>query len=124
MIQKMDINKLTKAEENIMHMLWQKGEAMVSELIDEMPDPKPPHSSISSIIRILEKKKFVHHKAYGKTHVYFPLISKKQYTSFSLKKIIQSYFSGSPSALVSFLVEDEVLTEEDIVDIKRQLDLQ
>jgi len=104
----MKYQKLTRAEEEIMHLLWRQNEpCTVSQLIDDMSfKSKPPHSTISTIIRTLEKKGFVNHKAYGRTHAYFPVIAKKEYTKFSLKKLISGYFEGSTNELVSFLVKE------------------
>jgi BlaI family penicillinase repressor len=114
------MQKLTKAEEEIMQMFWDKGPSLVSALIDEMPEPKPPHSSVSSIVRILEKKGFIDHKAYGKTYEYFPIIEKQDYTRFSLKKLISNYFEGSVNQLVSFLVEENDLTLSELEKIKAE----
>ncbi|MEY4904496.1 MAG: hypothetical protein RLZZ292_2311 [Bacteroidota bacterium] len=101
------MQKLTNSEEEIMHYLWQLERGTVSQLIELMPDPKPPHSTVSSFIRILEKKEFVSHKAYGKTHEYFPTVSKAQYSSRSVMDLVRDYFDGSVNSLVSFLVKDE-----------------
>ena len=118
----MEHQKLTKAEEQIMHLLWQQDEPRtVSQLIDQMDDPRPPHSTISSIIRILEKKGFVSHKAYGRTHVYFPAIDKKAYTQFSIAKLVNSYFEGSINELVSFLVKENDISIKDLGHIVEQL---
>ena len=73
------MQKLTKAEEDIMQLLWEVGRGTVSDLLDRCPEPKPPHSTVSSVVRILEKKGFVGHKAYGKTHEYFPLVEREVY---------------------------------------------
>ena len=116
------LQKLTKAEEEIMQLIWDKGPTLVSALIDDMPDPKPPHSSISSIVRILEKKGFVDHKAYGKTYEYFPLISKKEYSKFSLKRLVSKYFEGSVNELVSFLVKENDITLSELEQIKAEVD--
>ena len=86
-----------------------------------MPDPKPPHSSVSSIVRILEKKGFVTHKAYGKTYEYYPVISKKEYSKFSLSKLISNYFEGSVNELVSFLVKENDITLRELERIKQEL---
>lgn len=115
------MQKLTKAEEEIMHMFWDKGPSLVSALIEDMPEPKPPHSSVSSIVRILEKKGFLDHKTYGKTYEYFALISKKQYSGFSLKKLVSNYFEGSVNELVSFLVKENDITLSELEEIKHQL---
>jgi len=83
------MKRLTKAEEEIMQMFWDYGPNTVSALIARMNPPKPPHSSISSIVRILEKKEFVDHKAYGRTYEYFPIIEKESYSKFSLKRLVR-----------------------------------
>lgn len=116
----MDHKKLTKAEEEIMQMIWDNGAATVSQLIAQMPDPKPPHSTISSFVRILEKKGFLDHKAYGRTHEYFPLISKKEYSKFSLKNLVQNYFSNSTSELVSFLIKENDLSLSEMTELLKQ----
>ena len=72
------MKRLTRSEEEIMQMIWDNGPCLVSQLIKQMPDPKPPHSTISSIVRILERKGFVGHKAYGRTHEYFPIVTRDQ----------------------------------------------
>lgn len=115
------MQKLTKAEEEIMKMFWEKGPSLVSALIDDMPEPKPPHSSISSIVRILEKKGFIDHNAYGKTYEYYPLISKKEYSRFSLKRLVSNYFEGSVNELVSFLVKENDITLSELEQIKQEV---
>ncbi len=115
------MQKLTKAEEEIMQLFWDKGPSLVSALIDEMSEPKPPHSSVSSIVRILEKKGFVNHKAYGKTYEYFPIISKKEYSRFSVKRLVTNYFEGSVNELVSFLVKENDLTLSELEGIRQEL---
>lgn len=105
-----------------MQLFWDKGPTLVSALIDEMPEPKPPHSSVSSIVRILEKKGFVDHKAYGKTYEYFPLINKKEYSKFSLRRLVSNYFEGSVNELVSFLVKENDITLSELEQIKRDIE--
>lgn len=114
------LQKLTKAEEEIMQMFWENGPSLVSALIEQMPDPKPPHSSVSSIVRILEKKGFLDHKAYGKTYEYFPLVSKSEYSKFSLRKLIHQYFEGSVNELVSFMVKENDLTLTELEKIQQE----
>ncbi|MBC7884696.1 MAG: BlaI/MecI/CopY family transcriptional regulator [Saprospiraceae bacterium] len=115
------MQKLTKAEEEIMQLFWVLGPSLVSALIEAMPEPKPPHSSVSSIVRILEKKGFIQHKAYGKTFEYFPVISKKAYSQFSLSKLVANYFEGSVNELVSFLVKENDITLSELEKIKQEL---
>ena len=108
------MKKLTTTEEQIMQMIWEENPIIISEIIAKLPAPKPPHSTISSVVRILEKKGFVTHKAYGRTHVYTPIVKKEEYTKKSIKTLITDYFKGSPSALVSFLIQEKQIDEEEI----------
>lgn len=114
--------KLTRAEEEVMQLFWEKGPSLVSSLIDSMPEPKPAHSTISTIVRILEKKGFLDHKAYGKTYEYFPIITKNAYSKFSLKGLIKNYFEGSANALVNFLVEDNALSLAELEELKKDIE--
>ena len=116
------MQKLTKAEEEIMQMFWDHGPSTVSELIDRMEEPKPPHSSVSSIVRILEKKEFLYHKPAGRSYRYFLKIEKKDYSRFSLKRLVSNYFEGSMKELVSFLVKEEDLSLSELEKIKQQIE--
>ncbi len=115
------IKSLTRAEEEIMQYIWQLGRCTVSNVIDELKDPKPPHSSISSIVRILERKGFVDHKSYGRTYEYFPLISKEDYSKGSVLSLIREYFDGSTQQLVSFLVAKEETSIEELQELIKEL---
>ncbi len=112
--------RLTKAEEEIMQLIWENSPCTVSQLIEKM-ESKPPHSTISSFVRILEKKGFVDHKAYGRTHEYFPLVTKKEYSSFSLKNLVSNYFEGSMNELVSFLVKENDLSIQELNELMDEL---
>lgn len=116
------IKRLTKAEEEIMHMIWEHEPTTVTNLIEKLPPPKPPHSSISSIVRLLEKKGFVDHEAYGRSYVYHSIIDKQSYSKFSLKGLVSNYFEGSMNNLVSFLVKEEDISLEEIKELKDKLD--
>lgn len=109
--------ELTKAEEELMHLLWQKEQASVKELVALYADPKPAINTVSTIIRILEQKGFVDHQAKGRGFIYFPIISKEDYKKFSLRKVMGSYFEGSLSKMVSFFVEKEQLNTNELNDI-------
>lgn len=115
------MKKLTKAEEEVMQLIWSHGPTTVSQLISQMEEPHPPHSTISSIFRILEKHGFLSHKAYGRTYEYFPLITKKAYSKFSLSGVIKNYFSGSINEMVSFLVEENDLSIKDLTEMMNSL---
>jgi BlaI family penicillinase repressor len=107
------MEELTKTEERIMHVLWKLKKAFVKDVIDQLPDaPKPPYNTISSVVRILERKGYVGFKAYGKTYEYFPLISKMEYRAASFRRLLTQYFDNSPTALVSFMVEETLSQRE------------
>jgi BlaI family penicillinase repressor len=108
---------LTKAEEQIMHVLWKLEKAFVKEIREEMPEPKPAYNTVSTIIRILEKKEVVGYEAFGKSHRYFPLINKDEYSQQSLSTMVQNYFGGSASDMVSFFVKNENLSTGELEDI-------
>lgn len=101
-----DLKELTKAEDQVMQILWELKSGFVKDIIERMPEPKPAYNTISTIVRILETKGFVDHKAYGKTHEYFPLISKEKYTKFYLNNLLKGYFNGSFQNLVSFFAKE------------------
>ncbi|HEX5112106.1 MAG TPA: BlaI/MecI/CopY family transcriptional regulator [Saprospiraceae bacterium] len=115
------IKSLTRAEEDIMQHIWQLGRCTVSDILDLLPEPRPPHSSISSIVRILERKNFVGHKSYGRTYEYYPLISKDEYSRKSVLSLIRDYFNGSPSELVSFLIAKEHTSVEEMHELINDL---
>lgn len=116
------MKRLTKAEEEVMHIIWELGPCLVSDIIKKM-NPSPPHSTISSIVRILENKKgFLDHKAYGRTHEYFPIVSKDDYSKRTIKKFVGDYFEGSMNNLVSFLVKEKDLDIEELTEMLKQME--
>jgi len=114
--------ELTRAEEQVMQLLWQLNEAMVKEIIELMPDPKPAYNTVSTVVRVLENKGFIDHKAYGNTHVYFPLIGETQYKKFAFDKMMNNYFSNSYKSLVSFIVDEKKLDIRQLDEISNLLE--
>ena len=100
------MKELTKAEEQVMQILWKIEKGFVKDVLAKMPEPKPAYNTVSTIIRILEKKGFVGYKAYGKTHEYFPIVDKTSYSNFYLKNFIGGYFNGSFQKMVSFFAKE------------------
>ncbi|MDT3740139.1 MAG: BlaI/MecI/CopY family transcriptional regulator [Candidatus Kapabacteria bacterium] len=113
---------LTKAEEQVMMILWQLDNAYVRDIVEKFSEPKPAYNTVSTIIRILEKKGFVSHIAYGNTHEYYALITKDDYRKFSLKNLVNNYFSNSYNQLVSFFAEKENFSLQDLEELKKQID--
>jgi|SRR5690349_11795692 len=116
-----ELKELTRAEEEVMQILWKLQKGFVKEIIEQMPEPKPAYNTVSTIVRILENKGFVDHKAYGKTHEYFPLITKDRYTRFYLNNMIKGYFNGSFHNLVSFFAKEHKMNAADIEKLLREL---
>jgi len=112
------MKELTKAEELIMHILWKAKRGFVKDLIEFLPDPKPAYNTVSTIIRILEKKGFVSHRAYGKSHEYYPLITKDEYKKQFMKSFVKRYFGNSFQEMVSFFAQDDDMSLDDLEEIK------
>ncbi len=113
---------LTKAEEQIMQVLWKIKKGFVNDVLEHFPNPKPAYNTVSTIIRILERKKYIGHTAYGKTHEYYPLVSKNEYTNSYFNGMMKNYFSNSYQSLVSFLAKDKNLSIQDMEDIKKLME--
>jgi len=115
------MKKLTKAEEQIMQILWELERGFVKEIIKSLPQPKPAYNTVSTIIRILEKKGFVSHQAYGNTYEYFPVINKEEYTKAYLKSIMKNYFSDSFREMVSFFASEENISIEELEELRKMI---
>lgn len=116
------MKELTKAENQIMQILWKLKKAFVKDIVDQLPNPKPAYNTVSTIVRILEKKGFVGYTAYGKTHEYYPLVGKEQYTHFYLNNLVKGYFGGSFQSLVSFFASENKMDVQDIDLLVKQLE--
>lgn len=115
------MKQLTKAEEQIMQVLWQLEMCTVKEIIDKLPTPKPAYNTVSTIVRILEDKNFVDHQPFGKGYKYFPLIKKEIYSNQSLHKLMDGYFGGSFKNLVSFFVEKNDINIKELESILKEI---
>jgi BlaI family transcriptional regulator, penicillinase repressor len=115
------MKELTRAEEQIMQVLWRLGRGLVKDILDELPEPKPAYNTVSTIVRILEKKGFVSYKAYGKTHEYFPVVAMNEYRREYLKSLVHRYFGNSYQELVSFFARDRNLTLSELEEIRASL---
>ncbi|MFD2514874.1 BlaI/MecI/CopY family transcriptional regulator [Pontibacter locisalis] len=108
------MKELTKAEEEIMQVLWKLERGFVRDILEELPEPKPAYNTVSTIVRILETKGFVGHEAFGKSHQYYPIIAQDKYKSFFLKNFMSGYFGGSFEKLVSFFAKDNNLNVKEL----------
>ena len=111
--------ELTRAELEVMQILWRIERGVVHAIIDEMEEPRPAYNTISTVVRILEKKGFVGHKAYGKTHEYYLTVTKEEYTSRYMTTVLDNFFDGSLSRLVSFFSSERDLSTEELDELMR-----
>jgi len=115
------MKKLTKAEEEIMLILWRLKEALVRDIISELNDPDIPYTTVSTVIRVLEKKNFVFHKAFGNTHLYYPLVSKREYSRAHLRDFVANYFDGSFSNMATSFARDNDISLKELKEMLFEL---
>lgn len=111
---KKDFKPLTKAEEEIMQVLWQLEKAFVKDIIDMLPEPKPHYNTVSTIIKILEDKNFVNHESLGKSNRYFPLVEKDEYSKKSMNQFVGKYFEGSFANMLSFFAKEKDISIKEL----------
>ena len=114
-----ELRDLTRAEEEVMQILWKVKSGFVRDILEHFPEPKPAYNTVSTIIRILEEKGFIKHEAFGKSHQYSTSVSKSDYSKFQLRNLAKGYFSNSFKSLLSFMAEEEDLSVRDIEEIKK-----
>ncbi len=115
------MKQLTKAEEDIMKILWDLGEGNVASIVEKFPDPKPANNTVSTIVRILENKEFVDYRREGRGHIYFPKIQKSEYSNQSISKLVDGYFQGSFSSMVSFFMEKNDVSIKELESILKDI---
>lgn len=101
------MEEITKAQEEILRALWEIKEGAVSDVVAVLPEPKPAYNTVATVIKVLERKKYVTHKTYGKTHVFYPLVSKKDYAGFVLKDAMEGFFNNSLNSMFSFFLKQK-----------------
>lgn len=113
------MRELTRAEEQVMQVLWKLKKGFVKDVLEHFDEPKPAYNTISTIIRILQDKGFVDHKAYGRTHEYFPLVTKNEYSKTHLSNFVNDYFSNSFGKMVSFFARENNITVKEMEEIMK-----
>jgi len=106
--------KLTKAEEQIMQILWDMDEGLVKDIRNKFDDPKPARNTVSTVVRVLEKKGYVAHRAYSNVHIYYPLVSKREYSKSQLFRLMEHYFDNSFPAMASFFAREKDLSIKEL----------
>ena len=117
----MQVSQLTKAEEQVMQYLWDLQKAFLKDILELFPEPKPHTNTVSTILKVLKDKDFVDYKIFGRQHQYFPLVSKEKYSGKSMKSLVKNYFEGSYKNAVSFLVEKNEISVEDLEMLLNEL---
>jgi len=118
----MEIKELTRAEEQLMQVLWQLEKGFVKDVMEQLPEPKPAYNTVSTIIRILETKGFVGHTAFGKSHEYYPIISKGEYQNFATDKLMSGYFDNSVKHMFSYFVKKEKIDLKEADEIMKLIE--
>ena len=113
------MRELTRAEEQVMQVLWKLRKGFVKDVLEHFDEPKPAYNTISTIIRILQDKGFVDHKAYGRTHEYYPLITKSDYSKNHLSTFVNDYFSNSFDKMVSFFAKENNISVKEMEEIMK-----
>jgi predicted transcriptional regulator len=115
------MKQLTKAEEEVMQVLWQLQKGNVAAIIEELPEPKPAYNTVSTIVRILESKGFVDHEQEGRGHLYFPLVKKADYSNQSINKLVDNYFQGSFKSMVSFFMKKNDMSLSELESVLKEI---
>lgn len=106
--------QLTKAEEQIMQILWELDEGVVKDIREKFADPKPARNTIATVLKVLEKKGYVDHKAYANVFLYYPVVTKREYSSHQLFGLLEDYFNNSFPAMTSFFAREKNLSVNDL----------
>ncbi len=112
---------LTKAEEQVMQTVWKIKEGFIRDIMDALPPPKPHQNTVATVLKILVEKEFVGIRIFGRQHQYYPLVSKEAYSKASMKSLVKSYFGGSFSEAVSFMVKENTMSLDDLEALLQQL---
>jgi len=112
---------LTKAEEQVMQVLWKLEKGFLREIIDAMPAPKPHQNTVATLLKILVDKEFVSITVLGRQHMYSPLVGKEEYSKRTMKQIVKGYFEGSFSNVVSFMVKENNISIEELESLLAQI---
>jgi predicted transcriptional regulator len=116
------MKEITKAQEDIMKALWQINEGAVSDVLEALPEPKPAYNTVATVIKVLEKKEYVSHKTFGKTNVYYSLVSEKHYAQSILRDTTKGFFNGSLNQMVSSFVKSKEISLNELEELKNMIE--
>jgi predicted transcriptional regulator len=115
------MKSLTKAEEQVMQILWLLKQGFLKDIMDKMPEPKPHSNTVATILKILIEKGFVNFEVLGRNNLYKPAVSKAEYGKKSINQLVKGYFEGSPAKLLSHFVNENKLSQEDLEALLEQI---
>jgi BlaI family penicillinase repressor len=116
--------ELTKSQEEILKVLWDIKEGVVTDVVEKLPNPKPAYNTVSTVIKVLEKKGYVSHKVYGKTFVYYPVVSQKDYAKYYFKDTVKSIFNNSLNQAISFFMKQKNLSLSELEELKNMIEVE
>lgn len=116
------MKELTKAEEQIMRILWKLEKAFLKDVVEQFPEPRPAYTTISTVMRVLVKKEFIGYNTYGKVNEYYPLVKKNVYFGDHFNNVIKNFFDGSVNTFTSFFTENQELNIQQLEDVKQLLE--
>jgi predicted transcriptional regulator len=117
------MKELTKAEEQVMQYIWKLEKAFLKDIVEQFPEPRPAYTTVSTVIRVLVKKKYVGYNSYSKVHEYYPLVSKRDYFQNHFKGVVKDFFNGSVSNFASFFTENEDISLSELEKLKQLIEL-
>jgi predicted transcriptional regulator len=120
-MKKKKITRLTKAEEQVMQILWDLDESIIKDMVSQFEEPKPAYTTVATVLRVLEKKEFVGRKKIANTHIYFPIISKTDYTKYQMTNLLKNYFNGSFPKMATFFAKENNISLTDLESILRDV---
>ena len=116
------MEELNQHEEQIMTIFWTNGELLIRDVLDQLPDPKPPYTTLASTVRNLERKGYLSHRMYGTVNIYKPIINQESYSKRSINRLVSTFFGGSVGSFLSFMVKEKNISEKEITELQELID--
>jgi predicted transcriptional regulator len=116
--------ELTKAEEQVMQFLWKIEKGFLKDIVEQYPEPKPAYTTVSTVVRVLVKKKAIAFNTYGKVNEYFPLVKKEDYSKRYLKTMVRNFFNNSQKQFASFFTKESNLSVTELEELRNLIDQQ
>ncbi|MBN2861843.1 MAG: BlaI/MecI/CopY family transcriptional regulator [Bacteroidales bacterium] len=116
------MKEITKAQEDVLKAVWEIENGAVADVLERLPYPKPAYNTVATVIKVLERKGYVGHRTYGKTHVYYPLVSREEYANHVVKEAFTGLFKGSLQQMVSPFIRNSNIYIRDLEELRRMLE--